>query len=262
MQNQPTLRPVHFALLAAFGAAAALAATVALNAADAPAGGGGGGGSDGVMLATLDAWNARGGAEAKARWKLAKDAKVDQNDSKKLSAMDPGAAGGQAIVLTEPAHGADLVSRQEFGDGEYHCEFMVPKGSNSGLYIMGRYEVQILDSYGKPKERLGPGDVGGIYSTKGPSENASKPAGEWQSFDVVFRAPRFDASGKKTSNALFALVKLNGRTIHENVEAPKPTGSEIDSKEAPKGPIMLQGDHGPIAFRNVWVKPVAMRDQK
>ena len=73
---------------------------------------------------------------------------------------------------------------------------------------------------------------------------------------------RFDATGKKTSNALFVLVKLNGKTIHENVQAPKPTGSEIDSKEVAKAPIMLQGDHGPIAFRNVWVKPVAMRGEK
>jgi hypothetical protein len=127
---------------------------------------------------------------------------------------------------------------------------------------MGRYEVQIFDSYGKPKERLGTVDVGSIYSTRAPGENVSKPAGEWQSFDIVFRAPRFDATGKKTSNALFVLVKLNGKTIHENVQAPKPTGSEIDSKEVAKAPIMLQGDHGPIAFRNVWVKPVAMRGEK
>ena len=72
----------------------------------------------------------------------------------------------------------------------------------------------------------------------------------------------FDASGKKTEDALFVSVKQNGKTIHENVRAPKPTGSEIDSKEAAKGPIMLQGDHGPVAYRNITVKPLAMREGK
>jgi hypothetical protein len=240
--------------LAALGSIAYLLVAAAPKAADA--------GGDKVVLNRLDAWKAQGGPQAKAHWKLAKDAKLDPNDPKKLLAVDAGGPGGEAMVLSEPTHGADIVSTQEFGDGEYHCEFMVAKGSNSGFYVMGRYEVQIFDSYGKPKERLGPVDTGGIYSTRAPGENAAKPAGESQSFDVVFKAPRFDANGTKTSNALFLSVKLNGRTIHENVEAPKPTGSEIDSKEVAKGPLMLQGDHGPVAFRNVWVKPVALRGEK
>ena len=88
------------------------------------------------------------------------------------------------------------------------------------------------------------------------STNAAKAPGEWQSFDIVFRAPRFNADGKKTEDAKFVSVKLNGKTIHENVAAPKPTGSELPGGEKPTGPIMLQGDHGPVAFRNIRAKAI------
>ena len=131
---------------------------------------------------------------------------------------------------------------------------MVAKGTNSGVYLQGEYEIQIFDSFGKADARMGSGDGGGIYSTKGPMVNANKAPGEWQTLEVVFQAPRFDASGKKTENAKFVKVVMNGKTIHENTEAPKPTGGEI-SREVPAGPLMLQGDHGIVAYRNVWIKP-------
>ncbi len=129
---------------------------------------------------------------------------------------------------------------------------MIPKGSNSGIYLMGEYEVQVLDSYGK--ETVGPGDMGGIYVTAAPRKNACKKPGEWQKFVIEFQAPRF-AEGKKTANAKFLKVTLNGEVIHENVEAPKPTTSCLTGKEAPTGPLMLQGDHGPVAFRNLKIIP-------
>jgi hypothetical protein len=155
----------------------------------------------------------------------------------------------------------------EWGDCELHVEFCVPKGSNSGIYLQGRYEVQVLDSFGKTE--VGEHDCGAIYERWEPSRgkgkegyeghapnvNASKPPGEWQSFDIVFRAPRFDASGKKTANAAFVKVLHNGKVIHENVECTGPTRGAKHASEAPTGPILLQGDHGPVAYRNFKLTP-------
>ena len=119
---------------------------------------------------------------------------------------------------------------------------------------MGRYEVQVLDSHGKPDERLGQGDVGAIYSAAKPAKNAAKPAGEWQTFHIVFQAPRFDDSGKKTQNAKFVSVKLNGQEVQKNVEVKGPTGGHLHNDEKPTGPLLFQGDHGIVAFRNVWIR--------
>jgi hypothetical protein len=136
---------------------------------------------------------------------------------------------------------------------------MVPKGSNSGVYFQGRYEVQILDSFDVAEPKYG--DCGGIYraadfSGQPPRVNASRAPGQWQTYDVIFRAPRFDADGKKTSNAKFLEVKHNGVVIHVNVEVPRPTIAASFSDEKPSGPLMLQGDHGPVAYRNIWWKPI------
>src|SRR5262249_49585304 len=146
----------------------------------------------------------------------------------------------------------NVASKAEHGDAEIHVEFCVPKDSNSGVYVMGRYEVQILDSFSKPA--INEHDCGAIYERwkdgKGyeghaPSVNASKAPGEWQSFDITFRAPRFDGSGKKTENARFLKVIHNGQVIHENVEVTGPTrGSKFGDEESATGPIILQGDHG------------------
>jgi hypothetical protein len=202
----------------------------------------------------LSGWKTQS-PEAQSHWKIASEVSLDPSDPKKLKSAGGDKSGSAAMVLEQPVHGADIVSERKFADCELHVEVMVAKTGNSGVYVMGQYEVQVFDSFGKPKEKLGPVDMGGIYSTKAPSENASKAAGEWQTFDITFRAPRFDPSGKKTENAKFIKVVLNGKTIHENVEAPKPTGSELPGGEKPQGPVMLQGDHGPIAYRNIWVKP-------
>ena len=155
----------------------------------------------------------------------------------------------------------DLVSKKEFGDCELHVEFMVPKGSNSGVYLMGRYEIQVFDSWGK--DNVEHSDCGGIYQRwkddKGfegrpPKVNASKKPGEWQSFDITFRAPRFDADGKKIENAKFVKVIHNGKVVHENESLTGPTRAAHFEDEKPIGPLMLQGDHGPVAFRNIKVR--------
>jgi hypothetical protein len=190
----------------------------------------------------------------KGAWKLVGDAKLDPSDPKKLI---PAGEGATTLLRGAIDHGSDIYTKDEVGDVELMVDIMVPKGSNSGVYLMGEYEVQVFDSFGK--EKIGPGDMGGIYSTKAPSENASKAPGEWQTLQVVFRAPRFDKNGKKTENARFVLVKLNGKTIHTDVEAPKPTGSELPGGEKAKGPLLLQGDHGIVAFRNLKWKPISQR---
>ncbi len=89
--------------------------------------------------------------------------------------------------------------------------------------------------------------------------NASRPPGEWQTLDVAFKAPRFEGD-KKVEDGVFVLVKLNGKTIHENVEVKGPTGGALEGGEKAKGPLMFQGDHGPVAYRNVRVKPIAVRE--
>jgi 3-keto-disaccharide hydrolase len=175
---------------------------------------------------------------------------------------------GTGVLLNSNADKTlNIESAGERGDCELHVEFCVPKGSNSGIYLQNRYEVQVFDSFGKAE--LGEHDCGAIYQRwepargKGkegyeghtPKVNASKPPGEWQSFDITFRAPRFDASGKKTANAVFVKVLHNGKVIHKNVECTGPTRGAKLASEAPTGPILLQGDHGPVAYRNLKLIP-------
>lgn len=166
----------------------------------------------------------------------------------------------------------NLVSKSEFGDVEIKVQFMIPKGSNSGIFFQNRYELQILDSYGKADEALKHGDCGGIYERwddskegkdKGfegtpPRTNATKAPGAWQEFHVIFRAPRFDDAGKKTENARFVRVVHNGVTIHENAEVTGPTRGGTAGPEASKGPFKIQGDHGPVAFRKLEVKSLQL----
>src|SRR5262245_7093155 len=153
---------------------------------------------------------------------------------------------------------ADAVSRRDFGDFQLHLEFLCPKTegktgqskSNSGVYIQGRYEVQVLDSYGDAPASNG---CGGIYKVAAPLVNACKPAGEWQSYDIFFRAPRFGDNGAVSIPARVTVLQ-NGIAIHNNLELPAPTPGGIDDKSAARGPLMLQ-DHGdPVRYRNIWVR--------
>ena len=158
----------------------------------------------------------------------------------------------------------NLVSDEKYGDVELYLEFMVAKGSNSGVYLHGLYEIQVFDSY----DLLEPptsSDCGGVYhrwiDEKGvggsaPAVNASRRPGEWQSFQIWFRGPRFDATGKKSENARFIRVLHNGVPIQDNVEVDGPTRAHMNIAEAPFNPLMLQGDHGPVAYRNIYIRPL------
>jgi len=172
-------------------------------------------------------------------------------------------AEGEGDIMVNKENGKNLILDLNHGDLELEVDFMVPKGSNSGIYFQGRYEVQILDSW--LKEELTTADVGSIYpdydedkkiASNGstPTVNAAKAPGLWQNFKILFRAPKFDGEGSKISNAKFEYVYLNGLLIQENVEVPKPTRASMSSKEVAKGPLMIQGDHGPVAFRNLKYK--------
>jgi sugar phosphate isomerase/epimerase len=174
---------------------------------------------------------------------------------------------GQVVVVNGMnGNTRHLVSRDELGDIRLHIEFMVPEESNSGVYFMGRYEIQIRDSFKKESQYTG-NECGGIYERwdesrepKGfegvsPRIDAARAPGQWQWFDVVFRAPRFDESGNKIHNARFEKVYYNGFLVHENVEVSGPTRASLFDDEKPLGPLMLQGDHGPVAYRNLRVFP-------
>lgn len=162
-----------------------------------------------------------------------------------------------------------LLTKKSYGDVDVSLGFMIPKGSNAGIYLMGRYEVQIIDSFGKTDVEFS--DIGGIYEEwdkggievgdrplfpgKAPLTNAAKTPGEWQRLDIRFRAPRFDRSGKKVEDARFLLVHLNGELVQKDVSVPGPTVSNPVQGEAEAGPIAIHGDHGPVAIRRFVVKP-------
>ena len=160
-----------------------------------------------------------------------------------------------------------LVTKRSFGDVRAHIEFCVPKGSNSGVYFMGRYEIQVLDSWQQGESYPG-NQCGGIYQRwdeqrmpqgyegHAPQVNVSRAPGQWQSFDVVFRAPRFDANGQKIVPAAFLKVLHNGQVVHDYVELTGPTRASLYEDETASGPLMLQGDHGSVAYRNLWIQPL------
>ena len=161
---------------------------------------------------------------------------------------------------------SNLFTTEKFGDLELYVEFLVPDGSNSGVYVHGLYEVQITDSFERNQSSVG-GICGTIYNYKrqvnnkyvggvGPRVRAERPAGQWQSFHFWFQAPRFDAKGKKISSAKFLRVLHNGVLIHENVERKAPTRAAMEIPEAATNPVMRQGDHGPIAYRNIYIRPL------
>ena len=205
---------------------------------------------------SLDGWRTPTGD-----WKLARIAKLSPDNPKALALT----AGTGLLVNGNKGRTGNLLSKYEHGDVMAAIEYMVPQGSNSGIYFQGRYEIQILDSYGKEKVTFG--DNGGVYERwangKGfggasPIRNVSKLPGDWQKFIITFRAPRFDKTGKKIENARFVKVVHNGQLIHHNVEVTGPTRSAAFNDEKPTGPLMLQGDHGPVAFQKIVLKPVKL----
>jgi len=197
-------------------------------------------------------------------WKIVGDVYVDRSQEKILESS-PG-RGILANIPSEQAKNGHIFTNFEHGDIEIELDVMMPVNSNSGLYFQGRYEVQLLDSWGVKEPTSG--DIGSIYKRwddtreeghKGfeghaPKINASKSPGLWQHFKIIFHAPKFDASGNKIKNAVFQEVWLNGELVQENVGVTGPTRSSAYDDEKARGPLMIQGDHGPVAIRNLEYK--------
>ena len=153
----------------------------------------------------------------------------------------------------------NLISKQKMGSGTYHIEFCIPfipeqhgqDRGNSGIYLQGRYEIQILDSFGQdPKDT----ECGSIYKQTAPKVNACLPPTEWQTFDITFRAPQFNAPGTKSGNARITVLH-NGISIHENMEIKGPTPGGISDTETKSGPLMLQDHNCKVQYRNLWYVP-------
>lgn len=158
-------------------------------------------------------------------------------------------------MLVSSRKGPNL-TKQEFGDMQLHVEFFIPHlpeefgqgRGNSGIYIQNRYEVQVLDSFGLIE---GAGDCGALYELAVPKENACLPPDSWQTYDITFHAPKFNAEGAVTEPAMITVVQ-NGITIHENQPIPAPTPGGIEP-QVPTAPLLLQ-DHGnPVKYRNIWL---------
>ncbi|MDZ7876926.1 MAG: family 16 glycoside hydrolase [Saprospiraceae bacterium] len=178
---------------------------------------------------------------------------------------------GKGVLLCTPKESGNLLSNLEHGDLELSLDVMIPKGSNSGIYLQGRYEIQVFDSWGVANPLHS--DAGGIYqrwddsrgkNTEGyeghaPRLNAVKAPGLWNHLDISFVAPRFDAAGKKIANARFAKVTWNGVVIHQNVEVFGPTRASAYTDEKALGALMLQGDYGNVAYKNIRITQLGNR---
>ncbi|HLO60285.1 MAG TPA: DUF1080 domain-containing protein [Bacteroidales bacterium] len=142
-------------------------------------------------------------------------------------------------VLKSPKSGSNILTTQNFKDFKLHIEFRIPQGSNSGIYLRGRYELQIIDSKGQePSSIL----FAGIYGFVSPNQDAALPAGEWQTYDITLIGRR-------------VTIVANGKKTITDAIIPGITGGAIDSNEGEPGPILLQGDHGPVEFRNIVITP-------
>lgn len=195
--------------------------------------------SDAIVLfdgKDLSGWQGENGGEA--RWKLLPDGSMEVNGT-----------GG-------------IMTRQEFGDCQLHVEWATPaevKGDsqgrgNSGIYLQGRYEIQVLDSY---QNKTSPtGQAGAFYGHAAPLVNASRKPGEWQTYDIIFIAPRLAEDGKTVRPGSFTVLH-NGVLIQHQTEIKgEPTAAARFNGVAPTGPLLLQ-DHGnPVRFRNIWIRPL------
>ncbi|MGI9550444.1 MAG: 3-keto-disaccharide hydrolase, partial [Aurantibacter sp.] len=201
--------------------------------------------------------------EVSDNWKIVGNVYVDRSKDKAISTME-----GSGVLINQPEEGSreNLFTNFGHGDLELEVDVMMPVKSNSGIYFQGRYEVQLFDSWGTEEPKHS--DMAGIYQRwddnrregqegfegSAPKTNAAKAPGLWQRFKIIFHAPRFDDAGKKIKNAWFEEVWLNGVLVQENVEVSGPTRAAAFEDEKPLGSLMIQGDHGPVALKNIRYK--------
>ncbi|MBX2921277.1 MAG: DUF1080 domain-containing protein [Chitinophagaceae bacterium] len=205
-----------------------------------------------IPLNSLEAFSVSG-----PNWIVASDAEADMDIE---GAMKPVAGSGVLVNNISKKSKAHLVTKENFGDVELELDFMMSKGSNSGIYLLGRYEIQLFDSWARTNPTYV--DCGGIYqrwnnaTNSGyegiaPLVNVARAPGLWQHLRIKFRAPRFNGQGIKTENAIFEEVYLNGVLVQQQAAVTGPTRSAYFEDEKPVGPVMIQGDHGNVAIRNI-----------
>ena len=225
----------------------------------------------------LSGWTFRN-PRAKNVWIVCDQVRLDPSDSARLLPVGSGGQAGSVMLCGDDGRGSDIMTREVFADYQLHIEFTVPKGSNSGVYNRGLFEIQVFDSFGQSKPRWH--DCGALYERAFPRENLAKPPGEWQSYDITLKGKKlslawngktvyqdmdmrygetdreaFERLNQENSTKPPALqVKLreeNGRYVGYFGEGGTRAG--LDGPDRP-GPILLQGDHGPVAYRNILIR--------
>jgi hypothetical protein len=227
----------------------------------------------------LSGWTFRN-PRAKKVWVVCDAVRLDPADPARLVPTGEGGAPTAVMLCGDDGRGSDIMTVANFADYQLHLEFNVPKGSNSGVYNRGLFEIQVFDSFGKPT--LGFHDCGALYERAYPRENLAKPPGEWQSFDITLKGKKLSLlwNGKpvyqdqdirygETDRDAFARLNQENATKPESLRVKLReengryvgyfgeggTRSGLDGPDRP-GPILLQGDHGPVAYRNILIRPL------
>jgi hypothetical protein len=227
----------------------------------------------------LAGWKFRN-PDAKKVWVVCDDVRLDPNDPRRLVPVGKGGSPDAVMLCGDDGRGSDLMTAEDFTDYELHLEFNVPKGSNSGVYNRGLFEIQVFDSYGVSRPTFH--DCGALYERAHPKENWSKPPGEWQSYDITLKGKRLTLvwNGKLIYDAIdirygetdkAAFERLNQENVGKSPElrvkleerdgryvgyfGEGGTRAGLPGPDRP-GPILLQGDHGPVAYRHIRIRPL------
>jgi len=192
----------------------------------------------------LTGWSPYGRLQ-RNRWTVG--AAALNHDKKQTLRSEPGGSD----LLTTDIVGSDLVTDAKFRDFALSFEFMLPSEGNSGVYLLGQYELQISHEPQADDDMA----IGSVPRLVPPRTRVPIEPGKWHKYDIEFRAPRFNAKGEKTANAMLIRVAIDGVVVHENAEIPHETVGAIEEGELPEGPVMLQGSHTSVAFRNIVLTP-------
>jgi len=225
----------------------------------------------------LDGWKFRA-PDAKKLWVVCDEVKLDPSNPARLLPVGKGGGEGAVLLCGEDGRASDIMTAEDFGDYELHLEFTVPKGSNSGVYNRGLFEIQVFDSFGVARPDFH--DCGALYERALPPENLSKAPGEWQSYDITMKGKKLSLTwngkvvyrdmdvryGETDKSAFERLTRENADKAPElRVKLAEKDGkyvgyfgegctrSGLDGPDRP-GPILLQGDHGPVAYRNIRIR--------